>query len=705
MTDSPIAARTPTLRLHHGDEFVDHYEWLRDKESSAVRLHLETENAYTEANTQHLSDLRESIFQEIKGRTLETDMSVPGRKGDWWYYRRIEEGQNYSRLCRVPLDGPDDWDPPQIERIDPQHEQVLLDSNLEAKGYEFFQIGSTALSRDHHLLAWTVDVCGDERYDLHIRDLRDGTQRNAVVQDIAPGIVWSNDASCFFYVRVDSSWRPYQVWRHDIGNENPDVLVFEELDERYFVGIGSTLSEKFLMISVGSKVTTEIRYVPAATPRSDFSLIWARDAGVEYFADHIEIGGTDHWAILHNRNHPNFEFSLCPLGSPTTLTTILAGQENTRLDDLDVTRNYIYVSFRSDALPRVGVMPVTETGLGTMKVISSESDLTAYGVGVGGEFNPKYVRLATSSFVEPAKVFDFDPDTGKTMLRKQSQVLGEFKAEEYSQERLWVTADDGTRIPVSLVSRVDTPRDGSAPAVLYGYGSYEMSLDPGFSISRLSLLDRGFVFAIAHVRGGGEMGRQWYEDGKLLKKRNSFTDFVACARALVTEGWTSADRLVAEGGSAGGLLVGAALNLAPDAFCGVVADVPFVDPLTSILDPELPLTVIEWDEWGNPLDNQDVYEYMKSYSPYENITAQKYPAVLATTSLNDTRVLYVEPAKWIAQLRQTATSGGPYLLKTEMSAGHGGVTGRYASWRERAWELAWIIDVCSHATRRKPRIT
>ena len=705
MSVSPIAPRTPTTRLHHGDEFVDHYEWLRDKDDADVQAHLENENAYTESSTAHLADLRENIFQEIKGRTRETDMSVPGRKGDWWYYRRIEEGQNYSRLCRVPLTSPDDWNPPEIESIEHEQEQVLLDSNLEADEHAFFQLGSTALSHDHNLLAWTVDTEGDERYRLNIRNLHDGSQQDAVVTDIAPSVVWSCDASCFFYVRVDASWRPFQVWRHDIGSEGPDELVFEEPDERYFVGIGSTLSEKFLMISVGSKITSELRYVPSDAPRSEFQIVWPRETGVEYFADHLVIGGRDHWVFLHNKSHPNFELTVSPVDSPTESITILTGSDSIRLDDLDVTEKYVYLSFRSDALPRVGVMAVTEDGLGPMSVISTEAELTAYGVGAGSEPNPKYVRLATSSFVEPAKIFDFDPETGETFLRKQGEVLGKFDADEYLQERLWVTAEDGTRVPVSIVARRDTPRDGTAPALLYGYGSYEVSLDPGFSIPRLSLLDRGFVFAIAHVRGGGELGRFWYDNGKLLHKKNTFTDFVACARALVTEGWTSADRLVAEGGSAGGLLVGAALNLAPDAFCGIVADVPFVDPLTSILDPELPLTVIEWDEWGNPLAEASVYEYMKSYSPYENVAPRSYPAVLAVTSLNDTRVLYVEPAKWIARLREVATDGGPFLLKTEMSAGHGGVSGRYAAWRERAWELSWIIDVCRGGPSRNPRIT
>ena len=704
MTAFPRATKKPTSRQHHGDEFIDPFEWLRAKDDPAVIAHLEAENAYADQSTAHLAELREDIFSEIKSRTRETDMSVPSRKGAWWYYRRINEGQNYSILCRTPAADADDWEPPAIDQIDTGEEHVLLDSNVEAAGHEFFQLGASVLSDDEQLLAWTVDTEGNERYRLNVRNLGDDTQLDSVVSDIAPGVVWSRAADALFYVRVDSSWRPYQVWRHDLGADTPDVLVFEELDERYFVGIGRTSSEEYLVISVGSKVTTELRFVSADRPRDEFTLIWPRTVGIEYFADHVRINDRDHWLILHNSHHPNFELVLSPFDAPHDHSVIIPGDDAVRLDDFDVTAKFVYVSYRREALPRLGLMRISDAGLSDPVEIGESSDLTAYGLGGSAEFDPKYVRLGTSSFIEPAKIYDFNPETGEQILRKQGEVLGDFDPNNYRQERLWATAADGTRIPISLVTRQDTPQDGSAPALLYGYGAYEISIDPGFSIPRLSLLDRGFVFAVAHVRGGGEMGRLWYENGKMLAKRNSFTDFVACGRELVSQRWTSSDRLVAEGGSAGGLLVGAALNEAPEVFSGVVADVPFVDPLTSILDPELPLTVIEWDEWGNPLEDSETYHYMKSYSPYENVAARDYPAVLAVTSLNDTRVLYVEPAKWVSQLREQTTGGGPFLLKTEMSAGHGGVSGRYAAWRERAWELAWIIDVARGGPSRNPRI-
>lgn len=704
MTAAPTTPRSETTRIHHGDTFVDHYEWLRTKDDPEVITYLERENEYANQITAHLADLRDTLFDEIKGRTRETDMSVPTRKDNWWYYRRIEEGQNYSRLCRTAVASADDWEPPEISAIGPDDEKVLLDSNLEAEDHEFFQLGTTAISDDHQLLAWTVDTEGNERYSLNLRQLSDGSQKDSIVTDIGPSVVWAPHGSHLFYVRVDESWRPFQVWRHELGSEADDVLVFEEPDDRYFVGIGRTSSDKYLVISIGSKVTSELRYLDASDPTGEFTTLWEREIGVEYGADHLVIADKDHWLILHNKRHPNFELAISTVDSGEDEQTLIEASDTIRLDDFDITEKFVYLSYRENALPKAGLMRVTATGLGPLEPIAAESELTAFGVGGAAEFDPKYVRLGTSSFIEPAKLYDFDPQTGERFLRKQGEVLGHFDPKEYLQERVWATAADGTKIPISVVARKDTPRDGSAPALLYGYGAYEISIDPGFSIPRLSLLDRGFVFAVAHVRGGGEMGRLWYDNGKILTKRNSFSDFVDCAKTLVDSGWTSHDRLVAEGGSAGGLLVGAALNFSPEAFCGVVADVPFVDPLTSILDPDLPLTVIEWDEWGNPLSDKEIYDYMKSYSPYENVSARKYPAVLAVTSLNDTRVLYVEPAKWIAELRAKTTGGGPFLLKTEMSAGHGGVSGRYAAWRERAWELAWIIDVAQGGAARNPRI-
>ncbi|MCW2830223.1 MAG: oligopeptidase [Aeromicrobium sp.] len=710
VTPAPTAERRPIVRTHHGDEFVDDYEWLRDKDDPATLAYLEAENAHTDAATAHLEPLRQQIFDEIKARTLETDLSVPVRRGGWWYYTRTVEGQQYAIRCRRPVADADDWEPPSLEAgatID--DEQVLLDSNAEADGHEFFSLGAFSVSDDENLLAWSVDTQGDERYTIRVKDLRTGEVLPDEITGTSGGATWSADATHLFYTTVDEAWRPYRVWRHALGATGDDVLVLEEPDERFFIGVGRTHSERFLVIGLSSKITSEARVLDASDPEGEFRIVIPRREGVEYSIEHAMIGGDDLFLVLHNDGAPNFELSAVAVddalagrvSTPADGRVIVAGSEQTRLEDVDVFARWFVLSYRRDALSRIGIMRFGDSqgtsSLGDLEEIEFGEELFTSGMGANAEWDPPLLRVGVGSFITPASVFDYVVESGELVLRKQAPVLGGYDPGDYEQHRSWAVADDGTRVPVSIVCRKDTPRDGTAPGLIYGYGSYEASMDPGFSVMRLSLLDRGFVFAIAHVRGGGELGRRWYDEGKLLSKKNTFTDFVAAARHLVDEKWTSADRLVAEGGSAGGLLMGAVANIAPDAFAGIVAAVPFVDNLTTILDPSLPLTVIEWDEWGNPLDDPEVYAYMKSYAPYENVGAHDYPAILAVTSLHDTRVMYVEPAKWVARLRATATGEAPILLKTEMHAGHGGVSGRYASWKERAWELAWIIDVATRA--------
>jgi oligopeptidase B len=692
----PIAESRPITRTHHGDEFVDEYEWMRDKEDPATLAYLEAENAYTEAATDHLEPLRQQIFDEIKARTLETDLSVPTRHGAWWYYARTIEGQQYAIRARCAVADVDDWTPPELSADSAiPGEEILLDSNVEAEGHEFFSLGAFSVSDDENFLAWSVDTQGDERYTIRVKDLRTGEVLADEITGASGGATWSADGTHLFYTTVDDAWRPFRVWRHRIGTTDPaaDVLVHEEPDERYFIGVGRTHSERYLVIAMSSKITSEYRVLDADDPEGEFRVVLPRRDGVEYSLEHAVIGGEDRFVILHNEGALNFELVTVPVADPTDRTVVIPGSDTTRLEDIDVFARHLVVSYRRDALSRIGTITIGADGLGPLEEIDFGEELFTSGVGANAEWDPPLIRVGVGSFVTPSSVYDFDPETRELILRKQAPVLGGYDPAQYEQHRSWAVADDGVRVPVSIVCRKDTPRDGTAPALIYGYGSYEASMDPGFSVMRLSLLDRGFVFAIAHVRGGGELGRHWYDDGKQLRKKNTFTDFVAAARHLVDEGWTSADRLVAEGGSAGGLLMGAVANIAPDAFAGIVAAVPFVDALTTILDPSLPLTVIEWDEWGNPLDDPEVYAYMKSYSPYENVGAHDYPAILAVTSLHDTRVMFVEPAKWVARLRATATGDAPILLKTEMHAGHGGVSGRYASWKERAWELAWIIDV------------
>jgi oligopeptidase B len=677
----PTVRQVPVARTQHGDTVTDEFSWLADKENPETIAYLEAENAWTAKATAHLVDLQNTVFEEIKGRTQETDLSVPSRKGDYWYYTRTEAGKQYAIYCRVAV-RPGETDPPEAK----DGEQVLLDGNALAEGKEFFALGTFDVSPDGDRLAYSTDFTGDERFNLRIKDLRTGEILADEVPDAFYGSAWSADASTLFYLTVDDAWRPNRVWRHVVGQPRADdVVVYEEPDERFLVDVELTRSEKFILIDARSKVTSEVRVIAADQPTAEPALIAERRQGVEYSVEHHG----HRFLILHNDGAEDFALAYTSVDNPGEWVELIPHQPGTRLEGVDAFARHTVVSLRRDGLTGLRVI-----GDGSTDSYDMEFPEPLYDVALSG--NPEYdtssVRIGYTSMVTPDSIFDVDLVTRAMTLRKQKPVLGGYNPDDYEQFREWARADDGTRVPISLVARKGTPRDGTAPLVLYGYGSYEHSIDPYFSVARLSLLDRGVVFAIAHIRGGGEMGRRWYEDGKMLAKKNTFTDFVAAARALVATSWTSADRTVARGGSAGGLLMGAIANIAPEAFAGIVAQVPFVDPLNSILDPTLPLTVTEWEEWGNPLESADVYAYMKSYSPYENVAKLAYPAILAVTSLNDTRVLYHEPAKWIARLRSVAPDGS-YLLKTEMGAGHGGPSGRYDSWKEEAFVTAWTLDV------------
>ncbi|WP_045747579.1 MULTISPECIES: S9 family peptidase [Actinoplanes] len=676
----PIARRSSTERTFHGDTVIDEFAWLENKEDPATLDHLKAENAWTDQATSHLETVRETIFGEIKGRTQETDLSVPSRKGGYWYYTRTVEGKQYGIQCRVPV-RPDETAPPTGD--DRPGEEILLDGNELAEGRDFFALGTFDISPDGHLLAFSTDFDGDERFTLRVKDLRTGTVLPDEVPDAFYGSAWSADGSVLFYITVDEAWRPNRVWRHVIG-ETTDTVVYEEPDERFWVGVELTRSEKFIVIDAQSKITSEVRVIPADDPTAEPTLLAERRQGVEYSIEHHG----HRFLILHNRDAEDFALACTSVDSPGEWIELIPHEPGTRLEGVDAFVRHIVVSIRRDGLTGLRVIADGSTASYDMEFAEP---LFSVGLASNPEYDTSSVRISYTSMVTPDSVYDVDLVTRSMTLRKQKPVLGGYDPADYEQFREWATAPDGTRVPISIVTRKGVARDGAAPAVLYGYGSYEHSIDPYFSIARLSLLDRGVVFAIAHVRGGGEMGRNWYESGKMLAKKNTFTDFVAAAEALVRGRWTSASRLVARGGSAGGLLMGAVANLAPEAFAGIVAEVPFVDPLTSILNPELPLTVTEWEEWGNPLESAEVYAYMKSYSPYENVSALAYPKILAVTSLNDTRVLYHEPTKWIARLRAVAPDG-EYLLKTEMGAGHGGPSGRYDSWKEEAFVLSWILD-------------
>lgn len=694
----PIAAKHPIARDFHGRTFVDDYEWMRNKESAETLDYLRAENAYTEQETAHLKELTENIFQEVKSRVKETDMSVPSRRGQYWYYGRSVEGKNYGISCRVPVaEGADPWTAPVIpEEGAPEGEEILLDANELAEGTEFFAMGASTVSDSGNLLAYSVDTAGDERFSLVIKDLRTGELLSDRLEGIFYGATWVGD-DYIFYTTVDDAWRPDTVWRHKVGTEqSEDVQVMHEADERFNIGVGSIRSEKYLFIVIGSKLTSETWVLDRTDPEGEFQVLWQREAGVDYDVDYAEIDGQAYWFVTHNASGPNFTLVTTPLAVGEDLAplreldVLIPHREDVRLEGVDTYRDQVVVGYRRGGIGRAAIMDVRH-GWSDFKELNFNEELYTVSVGGNPEWDAPVLRVSYTSFIQPSQLFDYRVETGEYTVLKEQEVPGGYNKDDYVAYRMWTQASDGTQIPVSIVHRADLDRTKANPTLLYGYGSYETSMDPYFSVFRLSLMDRGMIFAMAHVRGGGEMGRTWYDDGKLLQKKNTFTDFIAVADDLIARGVTTANQMVAEGGSAGGLLMGAVANMAPDRFTAIQASVPFVDPLTSILKPELPLTVIEWEEWGDPYHDPEVYDYMKSYAPYENVTAQNYPDILAITSLNDTRVLYVEPAKWIAKLRDTA-KGGQFLLKTEMVAGHGGVSGRYDKWRQNAFEYAWTIN-------------
>ena len=620
-----MAPRRPTVRIHHGDRFEDPYEWLRDKDNPEVIAHLEAENAYTKAQTSHLTELADAVFDEIKARTKETDLTVPSyashRGGSaYWYYSRTVEGSEYSIYCRVLAT--DRRTPPDVETEIPG-EEVLLDGNAEAAGHDFFSLGAFSFSEDGRRLAYSVDLTGAERFTLLIKDLTTGELLPDQIPDTAYGAAWARNDH-LFYTRADQSWRPYVVLRHRLGTDPAtDVEVLTEPDERFWLGVDSSRDERWIVFGAGSKLTSEYRLLSTDDPEGEPRVVAPRRQGVEY---DVEPAG-DRLLIVHNDGAEDFELAEAPLTATdhTEWRPVIPHQPGVRILGVSAYASHVVVSLRRDGLSGVHLIPRDEQGgLGTGADISFDEPLYTVEASGDAEYDTPTIRLGYGSMLTPESVYDYDLATGELILRKRTPVLpdptfGPYDPDRYVQERGWARAADGTEVPLSIVRRADVALDGSAPAVLYGYGSYEASMDPSFSIFRLSLLDRGIVYAIAHVRGGGELGRGWYEQGKMLSKINTFTDFVACADYLVEHGYTARDRLAARGGSAGGLLMGAVANLAPERFRAIHASVPFVDPLTSILDPDLPLTVVEWEEWGDPLHDAGVYAYMKSYSPYENV--------------------------------------------------------------------------------------
>lgn len=712
---APIAERRPLSTTLHGETRVDPYSWLRDRDDPAVIAHLEAENVYTTALLSPLADLRETLFSEMKARIQETDLSLPTCKGMWAYYSRTEEGKSYPIHCRRPaasVKGEPD------ATFD---EQILLDQNLLAEGHQYFALGTFELSADHRFLAYAVDTSGDEVYELRVRDLTTGNDLADVVNETAAGAVWSSDASSLLYLTQDDTMRPYQVWRHRMGSASEtDELVFEENDERFFCGVSLSATDEWIFLVIGSQVTTEVRAARADGLDAGFVVLAPRQQNVEYAVDHHRSpDGTERFWVVTNEGAENFRLCEMPVPGATARAPGAALSETStapwraaavewctddvfvseggdllrrpKLEGLEVFRRHLVLHERLDGLERLRIVSLADDGtLTSSTVVEQPEPVHSVWPSANPDIDAAFLRFGYSSLTTPPSVFDYDLASGERTLRKRQPVLGDFDPARYVSERRMVAAADGTPVPMSIVRHRDTPRDGTAPGIIYGYGSYEISTDPTFSTMRLSLLDRGFVFAMAHVRGGGELGRRWYLDGKFLHKRNTFTDFVSCARSLIADGDVASGRLVCWGGSAGGLLVGASTNLAPDLFAGVIAEVPFVDVVNTMLDDSLPLTAIEWEEWGNPQD-PEYYAYMRSYAPYENVRAVSYPAILATAGLNDPRVGFWEPAKWVQRLRQVTTGDRPVALRTEMGAGHGGPSGRYDSWRDLAFVLAFAM--------------
>ncbi len=695
-TAPPQAEQRPhTLTRVDGSVVEDPWYWLRDREDPSTIPYLQAENAHTAAHLAPLQPLQDRLFAEIKGRVQETDSSVPVLDGDWLYYRRTLEGAAYPIRCRRPapfgVRDPHHLDDHLRAPVDPNDppddEVVIYDQNAAAEGHDFFQLGGFAVSPDHRLAAIATDTSGAEVFEIRVRDLETGEDLDDLIPKAAYGIVWGNDARTFLYTVPDDAWRPYQVWRHRLGtSHDADELLYEERDERFWLGVGRTRSDRFLAIGASSKVTSEWYLLDADDPTARPRLVAEREHGVEYDLDHR---GDLLYLVTNADGAEDFKLCVAPVATPGRAHWIelIGHRPGIRLEAADVFADQLVLSERSQALTQLRLCdPATGEG----ELLAMDEEVYAAGLGANPRFETRTLRFGYTSLTTPVQELDLDLETGARRLLKQQPVRGGYDRDRFVSWREWATAPDGTQVPISLARRADVALDGTAPALLYGYGSYEISMDPSFSPVRLSLLERGVIFAIAHVRGGGEMGRRWYEDGKFLAKPNTFSDFVACADHLVDQQVTARDRLAIRGGSAGGLLIGAALNLRPDLAAAAVAEVPFVDVVTTMSDASIPLTVIEYDEWGNPED-PTYLEVMASYSPYDNVAAANYPAMLITAGLNDPRVQYWEPAKWVAKLRQTATGGGPILLRTELGAGHAGRSGRYDAWQDEARVLAFVL--------------
>ncbi len=687
---APAAAQKPVRDTRHGITRVDTYDWLRDPQWQAlmkdpsilqtdIRSYLEAENAYADETFEPLADLREELFAEIKGRIKEDDSSVPAPHGDWLYYTKYLTGSQHPIFCRRPRDGE-------------ASETIILDGNIQAEGQAYFKIGGATRSPDDSLFAWSADLKGSEYFTLKIRDMGQGQDLPDTIPDCSGGAVWALDNKTFFYVRVDENHRASRVFRHRLGTDTADdICIYEEHDPGFFVSVGDTQSGHYIVISAHDHQTSESYLINTSTPHGDPVLVAPRETGVEYDLEH-DVSGDRFLIVTNADGAEDFKLVETPTVTPgrANWCDVVAHRPGILLLGQIAYQNHHVRLEREDGLNRLVIRSLADGSEHSISFDENAYDLSSMN---GLEYDTSTLRFAYSSMTTPEQVYDYDMATRTRALLKEQEVPSGHNLHDYVTERIFATASDGERVPVSLLYAKGLKRDGTAPCLLYGYGAYGISMPASFSVSRLSLVDRGFVYAIAHIRGGKERGYGWYKDGKLEKKPNSFSDFIAAGEHLAAKNYTGQGNITAHGGSAGGMLMGAVANMAPALFKGIIAEVAFVDVLNTMLDDTLPLTPPEWFEWGNPIEDKSAYEAIAAYSPYDNVGAQPYPHILALAGLTDPRVTYWEPAKWVAKLRALATSNGAILLKTNMEAGHGGAAGRFERLKETALTYAFALAI------------
>src|ERR1035437_4407324 len=671
----PVAKIVPQTSTALGETRTDNYFGLRDRNDPDTVKYLEAENEYTKARMKSTDALQTKLYSEILGRIQQTDLSVPTKRDDYFYYTRTEEGKQYAIYCRKhgSLDA---------------KEEVLLDGNAMAEGHKYFRVGAFAASPNHKLLAYSVDYEGDEAYTIHVKNLTTGKMLVDAIPNTYYSLEWGNDNATFFYTVLDAAKRPYKVYRHTLGVKR-NTLVCHETDERFTVELEKTRSRAYILINIGSSLTSEVRYIKADHPKGRFATLLPRVQETEYDVTHRG----DSWFIRTNEGAKTFRLIEAPVKDPSRANwkEVMAARPDATIEGVTAFKDELVTEERDRGLIKIRIQNFST---GNTHYIKFTEPVYTASIGANAEYDTKLLRFNYTSLVTPNSVFDYNMATRERELKKQQPVLGGYDPTKYQSERIYATASDGVKVPISLVYRKGLVQNGRAPMLLYGYGAYGISMDPTFSSDRLSMLDRGLIYAIAHIRGGADLGKPWHEDGRILKKKSTFTDFIACAEYLIAEKYTSSDRIAIMGGSAGGLLMGAVTNMRPDLFAVVVAKVPFVDALNTMLDASLPLTVGEYEEWGNPNEKQ-FYDYIKSYAPYENVAPKDYPTMLVTAGLNDPRVSYWEPAKWTAKLRAMKKDNHLLLLKTNMGSGHFGSSGRYEYIKETAFDYAFILNALS----------